>query len=196
MTSIPDRERLLVIANAVYFKGDWVVRFDRAQTAPFARADGSVVDAPTMHSLASYRFAAGRRVAGRRIAVPAQRPRDVDTRSAPRDHARRAAQPKVLTAVGSHLSEQEIDLSLPRWDSGLSLSDAIYRANITVDEQGTEAGGDRNRLHRSLWACGPPAVRADHPFAFEIVHRPTKTPPFIGYVADPTDTTEAASTQN
>jgi serine protease inhibitor len=37
MTSIADRERLLVIANAVYFKGDWVVRFDRAQTAPFAR---------------------------------------------------------------------------------------------------------------------------------------------------------------
>lgn len=31
-------------------------------------------------------------------------------------------------AVGNHLSEQEIDLSLPRWDSGLSLSDAIYRA--------------------------------------------------------------------
>ena len=63
--------------------------------------------------------------------------------------------PKVLATVGSHLSEQEIDLSLPRWDfgttiplmpelrkigltdlsnfrgisdSGLSLSDAIYRA--------------------------------------------------------------------
>jgi serine protease inhibitor len=63
--------------------------------------------------------------------------------------------PKVLAAVGNHLSEQEIDLSLPRWtsappiplmpelrkigltdlsnfrgisDSGLSLSDAIYRA--------------------------------------------------------------------
>ena len=44
--------------------------------------------------------------------------------------------------------------------------------------------------------CGPPAVRADHPFAFAIVHRPTKTPLFIGHVADPTDTTEAASTQN
>lgn len=44
--------------------------------------------------------------------------------------------------------------------------------------------------------CGPPAVRADHPFAFAIVHRPTKTPLFIGHVADPTDTTEAGSTQN
>jgi len=27
MTSIADRERLLVIVHAVYFKGDWVVRF-------------------------------------------------------------------------------------------------------------------------------------------------------------------------
>jgi serine protease inhibitor len=127
----------------------------------------------------------------------------VDTRSARRDHARRAAQPKVLTAVGSHLSEQEIDLSLPRWDfgttiplmpelrkigltdlsnfggisdSGLSLSDAIHRANITVDEQGTEAGAVTGTAFIAVCGrCGPPAVRADHPFAFAIVHRPTKT---------------------
>jgi serpin B len=197
MTSIADRERLLVIANAVYFKGDWVVRFDRAQTAPFARADGSVVDAPTMHSLASYRFAAGRRMAGRRIAVPAQRPRDVDTRSARRDHARRAAQPKVLTAVGSHLSEQEIDLSLPRWDSGPEPLRRHLPRHITVDEQGTEAGAVTGTAFIAVCGrCGPPAVRADHPFAFAIVHRPTKTPLFIGHVADPTDTTEAGSTQN
>jgi len=29
-------------------------------------------------------------------------------------------------------------------------------------------------------------VRADHPFAFAIVHEPTGTPLFIGRVADPT----------
>jgi serine protease inhibitor len=44
--------------------------------------------------------------------------------------------------------------------------------------------------------CGPPTVRADHPFAFAIVDRSTKTPLFISHVADPTDTTEAARTQN
>ena len=129
--------------------------------------------------------------------------------------------PKLLAAVGSHLSEPEIDLSLPRWDfgttiplmpelrkigltdlsnfrgisdSGLSLSDAIHRANITVDEQGTEAGAVTGTAFIAVCRrCGPPAVRADHPFAFAIVDRPTKTPLFIGHFADPT---EAASTQN
>ena len=82
-------------------------------------------------------------------------------------------------------------------DSGLSLSDAIHRANITVDEQGTEAGAVTGTAFIAVCGrCGPPAVRADHPFAFAIVHRPTKTPLFIGHVADPTDTTGAASTQN
>ena len=80
--------------------------------------------------------------------------------------------------------------------SGLSVSDAIHRANITVDEQGTEAAAVTGIAIAICGGCGPPAVRADHPFAFAIVHRPTKTPLFIGHVADPTDTTEAASTQN
>jgi serpin B len=69
--------------------------------------------------------------------------------------------------------------------------------HITVDEQGTEAGAVTGTAFIAVCGrCGPPAVRADHPFAFAIVHRPTKTPLFIGHVADPTDTTEAASTQN
>jgi len=29
-------------------------------------------------------------------------------------------------------------------------------------------------------------VRADHPFAFAVVHRPTRTPLFLGHIADPT----------
>jgi serine protease inhibitor len=81
-------------------------------------------------------------------------------------------------------------------DSGLAVSDAIHRANITVDERGTEAAAVTGIAFAVCGRCGPTAVRADHPFAFAIVHRPTKTPLFIGHVADPTDTTEAASTQN
>jgi serpin B len=105
--------------------------------------------------------------------------------------------PKVLAAVGSHLSEQEIDLSLPRWDSGPEPLRRHLPRHITVDEHCTEAGAVTGTAFIAVCGrCGPPAVRADHPFAFAIVHRPTKTPLFISHVADPTDTTEAARTQN
>jgi len=32
----------------------------------------------------------------------------------------------------------------------------------------------------------PVEIRADRPFAFAVVHKPTQTPLFIGQVADPT----------
>jgi serpin B len=219
-----DPATLLVIANAVYFKGDWVVRFDRAKTAPFARPDGSVVEAPMMHSLASYRYAAGR--GWQAVELPYAHSDLAMWILVPRGGTTPAEllSPKALATVGSHLREQEIDLSLPRWDygttiplmpelreigladltnfggisdSGLSVSDAIHRANITVDEQGTEAAAVTGTAFIAVCGrCGPTAVRADHPFAFAIVDRPTKTPLFIGHVADPTDTTGAASVQN
>jgi serine protease inhibitor len=42
----------LVLANAVYFKGDWKYPFDPQGTTPepFTRAGGSVVQVPTMHA--------------------------------------------------------------------------------------------------------------------------------------------------
>ena len=41
---------IMYLTNAVYFKGDWQYRFDRGDTQPrpFTRADGRVVQAPTM----------------------------------------------------------------------------------------------------------------------------------------------------
>jgi serpin B len=220
-----DPATLLVIANAVYFKGDWVTRFDQAQTAPapFTRADGSVVDAPMMHSVASYRYAAG--PGWQAVELPYAHSDLAMWVLVPRGATRAGdlLSPQTLATVGSNLRKQEIDLSLPRWDfgttvpllpvlrkigltdlsnfggisdAGLGVSDAIHRANITVDEQGTEAAAVTGLAFAICGGCGPPAVRADHPFAFAIVDRPTKTPLFIGHVADPTDTTEAASTQN
>ena len=70
---------------------------------------------------------------------------------------------------------------------GVFLSDAIHRAAITVDEWGTEAAAVTGGAFAAS-ASTPPAltVRADHPFAFAIVHTATNTPLFIGHVADPT----------
>ena len=73
---------------------------------------------------------------------------------------------------------------------GVWLDQAVHRANITVDEWGTEAAAVTGI---SIFGSGRPppdlTIRADHPFAFAIVDTQTATPLFIGHVADPTDTT-------
>lgn len=69
----------------------------------------------------------------------------------------------------------------------LFIDQAIHRANITVDEWGTEAAAVTGI---GFDVSGPPepeaVIHADHPFAFVIRHTPTGTPLFIGQVADPT----------
>jgi serpin B len=69
----------------------------------------------------------------------------------------------------------------------LAISEVIHRANITVDEWGTEAAAVTGG---GMAGSVPPepdvVVRADHPFAFVVRHTATGTPLFIGQVADPT----------
>lgn len=69
----------------------------------------------------------------------------------------------------------------------LYVGQAIHRATITVDEFGTEAAAVTGVGVDLVSAPLPPklVVRADRAFAFAIVHRPTRTPLFIGQVTDP-----------
>ncbi|MDP8929642.1 MAG: serpin family protein [Actinomycetota bacterium] len=71
----------------------------------------------------------------------------------------------------------------------LFIRDAIQRANITVDEYGTEAAAVTG-LAFAVSEPPPPelTLRADRPFAFMVSHLPTDTPVFIGHVADPSTT--------
>ncbi|WP_232661647.1 serpin family protein [Pseudonocardia sp. TRM90224] len=124
--------------------------------------------------------------------------------------------PPTLAAVRTGLVPTPVALTLPRWDfatdvklveqmrklgvevpfssaadfsgitDGVFISAAMHRANITVNETGTEAAAVTGI---GAAGSGPPEpqaeVRADHPFAFSIVHKPTGTPLFNGVVADP-----------
>lgn len=68
------------------------------------------------------------------------------------------------------------------------IAQAVHRANITVDENGTEAAAVTG-LGMGVTSAPPPVeatVRADHPFAFAIVHTKTRAPLFLGQVTDPT----------
>jgi serine protease inhibitor len=70
---------------------------------------------------------------------------------------------------------------------GLYIAQAVHRATITVDEWGTEAAAVTGLGFVASGRAGEPVVvRADHPFAFAIVHKPTGAVLFEGSVADPT----------
>lgn len=70
-----------------------------------------------------------------------------------------------------------------------SVGSILHEAVVTVDESGTEAAA----ATAVVMARGafireenkPKEVRADRPFAFAIIHRPSKAPLFLGVVGDP-----------
>jgi serpin B len=211
-----DPDALAVIANAVYLKADWQEPFKETATRqqPFHRADGSTVQVPVMYPLASrLRYAAGTGwqavelpYAGNELAMWVLVP---DRDQAPD----RLLSPEILAAVRSSARPAAVDFAVPRWDFAtsvdlldvvlrLGLTDladlpeiapgafvgaAVHRANISVDEWGTEAAAVTGIM--VVLSAGPApevVVHADHPFAFAIVHRATGTPLFLGQVADPT----------
>jgi serine protease inhibitor len=95
----------------------------------------------------------------------------------------------ALQRLGMTLAfaDRRADLSGIALEKGqLYVGQAIHRANITVDEAGTEAAAVTGvSVEMSSALVTQAAVRADHPFAFVIVHKPTGTPVFTGQVTDP-----------
>ena len=72
---------------------------------------------------------------------------------------------------------------------GVWIDQAVHEANITVDEEGTEAAAATGIVLPTSASPRPVTIRADHPFAFALVDTDKGTPLFIGHVADPTDST-------
>ncbi|HKR50767.1 MAG TPA: serpin family protein [Pseudonocardiaceae bacterium] len=205
----------LVLANAVYLKADWQTPFAKEPTtdATFTRADSKPVTVPMMHQQESLRYASGQgwqavelpyaaSELAMRVIVPQGALTPVQVLS-----------PETLRQVEAGLRAEQVDLFLPRWDfateldllpvlntlgltalddfsgisdAGLELDQAVHRANITVDEWGTEAAAVTGLGFAVSAPAGPRfVVRADRPFAFVIVHQPTGAPLFIGHITDP-----------
>ncbi|HET7173851.1 MAG TPA: serpin family protein [Nocardioidaceae bacterium] len=124
--------------------------------------------------------------------------------------------PKTLAAVGAGFRLRPVAVSLPRWHttsqlnllgvlehlglrtggdfsalsptSGLSVSQVVQAANITVGEKGTVAAAATGiAVATSAQAPPPGLVRfdADHPFAYVIADNTTGAPLFEGTVGDP-----------
>ncbi len=205
----------LVLANAVYLKADWQIPFAKDPTtdATFTRADGTTVTVPMMRQKQSLRYASGQGWQAVELPYAAS---ELAMRVIVAQGALSPAEllsPQTLTQVEAGLRPERVDLFLPRWDfatdldllpalntlgltaldnfSGMSperlaLDQAVHRANITVDEWGTEAAAVTGLAFLTSLPAGPQfVVRADRPFAFAIVHQPTGAPLFIGHIADP-----------
>lgn len=184
----------------------------------FTRADGTTVRTTLMHRIDQLRYAAGpswqavelpyaQSEFAMWILVP--------TGAAGPDGL---LSPPTLANVADNLGPTLVEVFLPRWDfetrpalvpalkqlgltapfgpadfsgiaTGLYIADAMHAANITVDETGTEAAAIA-AVVMELSKPAPPelVIRADRPFAFAIMHLPTRTPLFIGRVVDPTAT--------
>jgi serpin B len=69
---------------------------------------------------------------------------------------------------------------------GAVITQAKHQAYIAVDEKGTEAAAATTIAMATSGEVAPPlVVRADRPFAFAIVHKPTGIPLFVGRVTNP-----------
>jgi serpin B len=71
----------------------------------------------------------------------------------------------------------------------VTISSVQHEAVVMVDEQGTEAAAATSMAFAgAAFMPHPPQpkdVRADHPFAFAIIHRQSRAPLFLGVVGDP-----------
>jgi serpin B len=97
---------------------------------------------------------------------------------------------KDLSAMGmpDAFDDKKADFSGMTGTKSLSISHVIHQAVIEVNEQGSEAtASTAAEMEVATAAPGrePIVFRADHPFLFLIVHRPTNSILFIGQVSNP-----------
>jgi serpin B len=212
-----DPNTQLVLANAVYFKADWQTFFLEVLDESFTRADGTVVQTPMMRSHRRLRYAETGGVTAIElpyaegpyamwVMLPPAAGKPEDTLT-----------PAVLGKVRTRFAETGVEVAIPKWDfetsldlteilpglglraafgegadfsgiaPGLFVQQAVHKANISVDEWGTEAAAVTGI---AMAMSGPPPANArfiaDRPYAFAIVGGKDQVPLFIGRVSDPT----------
>lgn len=134
--SINDLTRL-VLANAVYFKADWSVPFDKSFTAParFTLLDGTAKDVPTMHRIGTFQYAVGTEVqalelpyAGGAISMLVLLPPKGGWGVVEADAA------SVYASLGPQLKSARVSLSMPKWEftSEFALKEAFAGLGATT----------------------------------------------------------------
>ncbi|KAK3039378.1 hypothetical protein RJ639_027627 [Escallonia herrerae] len=162
-----DSETMIVLANALYFKGAWACKFDSSMTQEknFHLLNGESTSVAFMTSdLRETRYAYGTFDASRFMTGLG------------------------LTSPFEPVKELTGIVDSPRGDE-LFISDILHKACIEVDEEGTEAAA----VTRSVM-CGcargyvpppPPTFVADHPFMFLIKEQTAGAMLLVGALLNP-----------
>ena len=206
------------LANAAYFRESWAVPFDAAATAPqpFTTATGAVVQAPMMHAEREMAFVLDEDVVsvqvpylGGEYAMTVAMPDDVTGFLATADYdawaqlSGAASFGPVVLDLPTWEADTSADLSAPLTALGLTipggkypgimegvtLGAVVHGANITVDEEGTEAAAATVIAMEDAAPADPPdpvEIRIDRPYVYAITHVPSGTILFAGVDTDPT----------
>ncbi|MGH8775533.1 MAG: serpin family protein [Jiangellaceae bacterium] len=185
--------------------------------AQFRAADGGTVQARTMHRADSYDYATGPGWSAVRLPYVGGQLSMWILLPDPDTDPTGLLRPGQLVEVAGTWQTHRVALALPSWhfqsdlplneplqhlgmraafgaadfsgisDAGLWVDQVMHRADITVDEEGTEAAAATGIA--MVTSLPPPpdfSMTVDHPFAFAIMHDATATPLFAGLVGDPT----------
>lgn len=207
----------LTLVNAIYLKANWFDTFDTELTANemFASPAGDV-EVDMMHGWRRMAYASGDGwqaaelpyVFGELAMVVALgegadtvMPSIGEVIASLSDHMVELAFPKfdietsvsladVLKAMGmpTAFDEGNADFSGMTTKDQLVIGDVIHRANITVDEEGTEAAAATAVVMVDVSAPPPATLVFDRPFTFWLRARTTGTVIFMGRVNDPSTT--------
>lgn len=120
----------LVLANAIYFKGDWLAPFEKEATkdGPFTTRAGAQKQLPMMHQAASFAYAKGDGVEALELPYAGNTTSMVVLLPAAGKFDAVAADPgtQFASLVGS-LKPARVQLTMPKWEftSAFSLADAM-----------------------------------------------------------------------
>lgn len=91
----------------------------------------------------------------------------------------------ILPELGiTKVFSRQADLSGITEEAPLTVSKALHKAVLTIDEKGTEAAGAT--MWEMIPMSLPPELEFNRPFVLIIYDRNTKSPLFVGKVVDPT----------
>ncbi len=201
----------LVLANAIYFKGNWAAQFklDNTHTASFTLTDGTKVDVEMMAQTGDFKLAQTETLqvlelpyegnelsmiillpkpSGKLELVPLDelefREREVGVHLPKFKLESSFSLGSTLAGMGMPLAfSRDADFSGMDGTRALDIDEIIHKAFVEVNEEGTEAAAATAVVIRTI--AMPPQFIADHPFLFLIRENKTGTILFIGRMMDP-----------
>nr|AZP56662.1 serpin B9 [Locusta migratoria migratoria] len=209
-----DDRTLMVLINAIYFKGDWVKQFNKIRTRkmPFHLSSGATKDVDMMYTEGDFYYVFSEELdsqvlllpyKGHRVSMMILLPQEVNGIS----KLEKNIHSIDLQGIMSQMDETEVHVYLPKFklDYEKELQETLRKLGITsIFEPTADLGGISDlplevskALHKAFIEVNEEGTeaaaatvrhivfRADHPFIFLILDTQTKAVLFAGRHSDP-----------